>query len=219
MPAHTGVAPSPILVTSLLPLSCTLPVEATTRDHAGPPDPQTPLAADGLLLTGQGLTEEEDLKPHRGLLPGAARGETWSHSGEGGGVGWWWPPRARDHRPGTSWHPAELLLRSTESQRSPKALTQPPASTLQPWAHEAPPPGPPGPKGTVFPAGLWLPAQLSPAALGLSEPVWETGEGQQLSKGTKAAGVTRGDTSGRTSSAPGIQSTQEQDLRTLWLGS
>lgn len=40
----------------------------------------------------------------------------------------------------------ELPPGSTEPQRLPEALTQPPTSTLQPCAHEDPPRGPPDPR-------------------------------------------------------------------------
>ena len=80
----------------------------------------------------------------------------------------------------------------------PEALGRPPPSTPWPWVHEALLQGPLG----------------RAAALGLPEPEWEMGEGQQLSNR-----VPRGDTCPGTSSALGIQSAQELDQRTLLLGS
>lgn len=106
------------------PFSCPLPVEATTRGHAGPLDPQMSSAADRFLLRrpGQGLRQtEEDLSPDHGLFPGlrvekaglTQVGRGWGRRAVVAPIAR--PPRAQGHCSGALRHPAELLPKSMES--------------------------------------------------------------------------------------------------------
>lgn len=140
MPGDVGMAPSPILVTPLLPLGCTVPMEATTRGHAGLPDPQMPPAADWLLLRALGKGCDQRRAPD---CAGASSCPTWWHGGRSPtqtGRGWLQSQRLflRDLTAST-----ELLPRPPESQRSPQGPHSAPTSTLQPSAHEDPLQGPP----------------------------------------------------------------------------
>lgn len=121
-------APPPALVTALLPLDvrfpCKLQLGAT-----GAPDADRLRPALQVLLS-PALAAQEGLGPTE-----AGRGQPRSQRRQVH------VPPLRDLTAAT-----ELPPGSTEPQRLPEALTQPPTSTLQPCAHEAPPRGPPDPR-------------------------------------------------------------------------
>lgn len=171
MPAHGEAA----LLPPWGPLHSSLPVPFWRKLHqnrAGPPDPWMSPAAgcSRPRRPGRGgrQVEKEGLKPHYGLpVPPNTPGGRGLHKEkpgltqvgliEGGGGG-------------LHMHPAELLLRATESPRSP-----------EPSAGRSPAPCSPGhtrPLSSArwapeccFPCRTLLPAWLSPAAPSLSEPV------------------------------------------------